>query len=165
MSEICAADHATHSSGDSSGTGSSGNRADDAADEDGTDTCTDGHHLNAATATAGSGNGRAANGRGSTGHCPGTATTGHGYSVPAHVAARWAGEHARIILILLSKTKRIEAYSSIHRIFTEQQRLAMMARDRGCSYPGCDASIFWTEAHHVHDFKDTNKTTVDDGTP
>jgi hypothetical protein len=68
------------------------------------------------------------------------------------------------MLVMLSKTKGISAYSSTQRFFTEQQRLAMAARDRGCSYPGCDCPIGWT-AHHVTDFKDTKRTCVDDGAP
>jgi hypothetical protein len=53
----------------------------------------------------------------------GTATTGHGYAVPADVAKTWAGEEARVIGVLLRDTQRIEAYSSTQRCFTEQQRI------------------------------------------
>ena len=93
----------------------------------------------------------------------GTARTGHGYTVPADVAKTWAEPEARIILTLLSATKGIEAYSTVQRIFTEQQRLAMAARDRGCSFPHCDAPASWADAHHVTDWKDTHRTSVDDG--
>lgn len=95
-----------------------------------------------------------------TGH--GTASTGHGYPVPADVATRWAGQQARIIAVLLSKTKGIEAYSSTHRIFTEQQRLALLARDHGCSFPGCDTAPQWCEAHHLTDYRHSKHTRVDD---
>ncbi len=94
----------------------------------------------------------------------GTATTGHGYSAPADVAKTWAGPEARIIAVLLSRTKAITAYSSTHRIVTEQQRLALIARDGGCSFPGCDAPPQWTEAHHVTEFRDSRRTTVADVT-
>ncbi len=40
----------------------------------------------------------------------------------------------------------------------------MFARDKGCSYPGCDAPLSWTQAHHVTDFAKTKRTSVDDGT-
>ncbi len=40
----------------------------------------------------------------------------------------------------------------------------MFARDKGCSYPGCDAPLSWTQAHHVTDFAKTKRTRVDDGT-
>ncbi len=71
--------------------------------------------------------------------CSGLARTGHGYLIPATLAKRWAGGEARIMAVLLSKTQGITAYSSSHRICTEQQRLALIARDRGCSFPGCDS--------------------------
>jgi hypothetical protein len=65
--------------------------------------------------------------------------------------------------VLLSRTKGIVAYSDKHRLFTEQQRLAMFARDKGCSYWGCDAPIAWTQAHHMTDYQITRRTSVDDG--
>ena len=40
----------------------------------------------------------------------------------------------------------------------------MAARDRGCSFPNCDACTAWADAHHVTDWKDTHRTSVDDGT-
>ena len=93
----------------------------------------------------------------------GVARTGHGYPVPAAIAKHWLDPEARAILVLLSKTKGIEAYSSTQRLFTEQQRLAMAARDRGCTYPGCDAPASWAQAHHVTDYQQTRRTSVDDG--
>jgi hypothetical protein len=93
----------------------------------------------------------------------GVATTGHGYAVPAEVAKRWAGAEARIMLVLLSKTRRVEAYSTVQRLFTEQQRLAMMARDLGCSFPVCDSTPLWTEAHHVTEYQLGGETSTDNG--
>jgi hypothetical protein len=95
----------------------------------------------------------------------GTARTGYGYTVPADLAKTWLEPEARAILVLLSKTKGIEAYSSTQRLFTEQQRLAMLARDGGCSYWGCDTPGAWTEAHHVYDWRKTKRTRVDEGAP
>jgi hypothetical protein len=74
----------------------------------------------------------------------GIVRTAHGYSIPVAVADRWLDPKAKAILVLLSKTKKILAYSDQQRLFTEQQRLAMYARDKGCSYPGCDAPLSWT---------------------
>ncbi len=94
----------------------------------------------------------------------GIAQTSHGYSIPTAVADRWLDPKVKAILVLLSKTKAITAYSDQQRLFTEQQRLAMFARDKGCSYPGCDAPLAWTQAHHVTDYAITRRTCVDDGT-
>ena len=93
----------------------------------------------------------------------GLAWTAHGVAVPIDVAKQWLDPEARALLVLLSKTKGIVAYSDKHRLFTEQQRLAMFARDKGCSYWGCDAPIAWTQAHHMTDYKITRRTSVDDG--
>jgi hypothetical protein len=95
-----------------------------------------------------------------TGH--GTATTGFGYTIPAAVAKRWAGLEARVIGVLMSRMKQIIAYSSTHRIFTEQQRLALIARDKGCSFPGCDAPPQYCEAHQVTEYRESRRTSVDD---
>ncbi|MHA3838126.1 DUF222 domain-containing protein [Terrabacter sp. AAH1] len=35
------------------------------------------------------------------------------------------------------------------RLFTYSQRLALIARDRGCSFTGCTVPATWCEAHHV----------------
>ena len=93
----------------------------------------------------------------------GVAFTAHGVAVPIDVAKGWLDPEAKAILVLLSKTKGIVAYSDKHRLFTEQQRLAMFARDKGCSYWGCDSTFSWTQAHHVTDYKITRRTSVDDG--
>ena len=40
----------------------------------------------------------------------------------------------------------------------------MIARDLGCSFPGCTAPPAWCQAHHITDFSLTRRTSVDDGT-
>ena len=65
----------------------------------------------------------------------GVATTGHGYPVPVAVAKRWLDPEARVLLTLLSKTRGILAYCDKQRLFTEQQRWAMFARDRRLHLP------------------------------
>jgi hypothetical protein len=93
----------------------------------------------------------------------GVAFTAHGVAVPIDVAKGWLDPEAKAILVLMSKTRGIVAYSDKQRLFTEQQRLAMFARDKGCSYWGCDSTFSWTQAHHVTDYKITRRTSVDDG--
>ncbi|MGI8879318.1 MAG: HNH endonuclease signature motif containing protein [Jatrophihabitans sp.] len=51
----------------------------------------------------------------------------------------------------MNHLKQVTAYSSAHRTFTENQRLAMIARDQGCSFPGCDVPPQWCQSHHVTD--------------
>jgi hypothetical protein len=93
----------------------------------------------------------------------GTVTTGHGAHLTVPEALTLLGD-AQLTPIVFGKTKNIEAYGDTHRIFTQNQRLAMIARDGGCSFPGCDVPPAWCQAHHVTDFKITRHTRVDDGT-
>src|SRR5437762_2047264 len=60
--------------------------------------------------------------------------------------------------------RAVEAYTSTHRIYTAGQRLAMIARDKGCSIPGCTAPPLWCQAHHVVDHADGGPTSVANGT-
>jgi hypothetical protein len=94
----------------------------------------------------------------------GTAVTGHGILLPAAEARRWIGGDARILPITMTKTKQVTAYGTARGLFTETQRLAMIARDHGCSMPGCDAPPQRTEAHHVIPYANGGPTTIDYGT-
>ncbi len=93
----------------------------------------------------------------------GVATTGHGALIPTSEALRLAGD-AQLIPVLLARTKRIEAYGHTQRLFTPGQRLAMISRDQGCSFPGCTAPPAWCQAHHIIDWADGGPTTIDNGT-
>jgi hypothetical protein len=39
------------------------------------------------------------------------------------------------------------------RLFTPAQRRALVARDKGCAFPGCTMPAHWTEAHHIRFWK------------
>lgn len=93
----------------------------------------------------------------------GLARTGHGALVPARTALSHSGD-ARMQTVVLSAVKGIEGYSTIQRLFTEGQRLAMVARDGGCSFPGCTAPPQQCQAHHVVDHALGGPTSVTNGT-
>jgi Domain of unknown function (DUF222)/HNH endonuclease len=40
-------------------------------------------------------------------------------------------------------------------------RTALVVRDRGCTYPGCDRGPQWTDAHHVRHWSDGGPTSLD----
>jgi hypothetical protein len=40
-------------------------------------------------------------------------------------------------------------------------RSALIARDRGCTYPGCDRGPLWTDAHHIKHWADGGTTALD----
>jgi hypothetical protein len=93
----------------------------------------------------------------------GSVASGHGATISAGLALSLLGD-AQIMPIVVSRTRQISAYGDSHRIFTQQQRLAMTARDRGCSFPGCTAPPAWCQAHHITDYAITRRTRIDDGT-
>ena len=93
----------------------------------------------------------------------GLVTTGHGSQFSVSQALRLATD-ARLIPVVFGTAKQVSAYGTSHRIFTEGQRLAMIARDQGCSFPGCDTPPLWCQAHHLTDHALTGHTSIDDGT-
>jgi hypothetical protein len=92
----------------------------------------------------------------------GLVTTGHGALISVDQALTLTGD-ARVMPVTLTKTREIAAYGEAHRIFTEGQRLAMIARDQGCSFPGCSVGPAWCQVH-ITDFAISRRTSVDDGT-
>jgi hypothetical protein len=47
------------------------------------------------------------------------------------------------------------------RVVPGATRRALMARDKGCRFPGCDCPPAWTDAHHVKHWADGGATTLD----
>jgi Domain of unknown function (DUF222) len=93
----------------------------------------------------------------------GLARTAHGALVPVPEVFRWAGGDYRLLAVVMDKVKGITAYSSTQRLFSENQRLAMWARDGGCTFPHCHAPPWQCELHHLRDWADGGPTSVDNG--
>jgi hypothetical protein len=50
------------------------------------------------------------------------------------------------------------------RLFTPGQKKALALRDGGCAWPGCRASVCWTEAHHIRWYeRDHGRSDVENG--
>ncbi len=49
------------------------------------------------------------------------------------------------------------------RLFTTAQRRALILRDKGCAFPGCDRPPHWCDAHHVRHWIDGGATDLDNG--
>jgi hypothetical protein len=49
------------------------------------------------------------------------------------------------------------------RRFTKRQIRALVVRDGGCVFPGCDRKPTWTEAHHLKFWEDDGPTDLDNG--
>ena len=87
--------------------------------------------------------------------------TGHGALISLAMALKIATD-AQIIPIIFKGAKEIAAYGDTHRFATTNQRLALIARDKGCSFPGCTIPPAWCQTHHITEFQFTRRTSVDD---
>ncbi|MGW5238814.1 DUF222 domain-containing protein [Monashia sp. NPDC004114] len=56
---------------------------------------------------------------------------------------------AGIVPMVLGGPSQVLDLGFTERYFTPAQRLALAARDGGCSYPGCTVPAQWCDAHHV----------------
>jgi uncharacterized protein DUF222 len=92
----------------------------------------------------------------------GLVPTGHGSLMSPGAAQSLLGD-AQLHPVLLGSLKRVDAYGDTHRIFTAGQRLTLIARDHGRSFPGCTVGPAWCQAHHVVPYALGGKTSVDDG--
>jgi hypothetical protein len=90
----------------------------------------------------------------------GLARTSHGALIPASEAFNWAAGDYRLMTVVIDKINGITAYSSIHRLFTEAQRLARAAIDGGCTFPRCPVPANWCEMDHLIDYAEGGPTTV-----
>lgn len=56
---------------------------------------------------------------------------------------------ADIIPVVLGSSGEILDVGRANRFFPPAIRRALVARDRGCAFPGCTMPAVWTEAHHI----------------
>jgi len=79
---------------------------------------------------------------------PRSAGTGTGNLISIPDLLRLAAE-AEIVPVVLNNAGGVLAYGRTRRLATRAQRLALAARDRGCSMPGCTRPATWCQVHHV----------------
>ncbi|WP_104160858.1 HNH endonuclease signature motif containing protein [Arthrobacter sp. ZGTC212] len=82
--------------------------------------------------------------------------------VPARQIRRIACD-ADIIPVVLSGEGRVLDVGSAARYFPPHLRKALIARDRGCAFPGCTAPAPWCEAHHIEYHSHGGATSTDNG--
>jgi hypothetical protein len=46
-------------------------------------------------------------------------------------------------------------------LFSPDQRKILYARDRGCTFPGCEKTLDRCQAHHVHEYSRGGLTTLE----
>jgi hypothetical protein len=90
----------------------------------------------------------------------GFATTDHGNRLPVPDALQLADNAVVYTLLSDSKGVPLELHRTA-RIASPGQTLALAARDRGCTFPGCDRPPSWCQRHHVEDWLEDGPTNVD----
>ena len=78
----------------------------------------------------------------------GAGTLGNGIRVTPETVRRIACDCRLIPAVLDSLGQPLDLGRSV-RLVKGPLRQALVARDRGCSFPGCDRGPRWTEGHHV----------------
>ncbi len=87
----------------------------------------------------------------------GLAETSFGQLIPVPDALRLADE-ASLHLLLRDRHGAVLDHGRTRRIATRAQTLALIARDRGCTFPGCDQPPEHCQRHHVIGWADGGLT-------
>ncbi|MEW2146196.1 DUF222 domain-containing protein [Micromonospora vinacea] len=67
---------------------------------------------------------------------------------------------ATILPTVLGGTSQILDVGRQRRLITGPLRRALVLRDRGCAFPGCDRPPRWCDAHHIHHWADGGPTSL-----
>jgi hypothetical protein len=70
---------------------------------------------------------------------------------------------ARILPVVLGGQGQILDVGQQRRLFTGPLRRALVARDGGCAFPGCDRPPQWCDGHHIRHWTDGGDTALDNG--
>ncbi|MCJ0904383.1 HNH endonuclease signature motif containing protein [Rhodococcus sp. ARC_M6] len=90
----------------------------------------------------------------------GVATTATGGILPIHEALAMA-EKAHPVLVLFDQNGRPLHFGRGKRLASVDQRLALIAADRGCTRPNCDAPPSRCAVHHMAEWNDKGRTDID----
>jgi len=70
-------------------------------------------------------------------------------------------DEAEVYPTVVSPTGVVLQLGRTRRLATLGQTMALVARDGGCSFPGCDRPPEWCERHHVRAWVDGGRTDLD----
>lgn len=87
----------------------------------------------------------------------GYATLPDGTALSAGAARRLACD-ADLIPTVLGASSTVLDVGRTQRLFTGARRTALVLRDRGCAFPGCDRPPEWCDGHHIVGFADGGRT-------
>ncbi|WP_207842561.1 HNH endonuclease signature motif containing protein [Williamsia soli] len=95
----------------------------------------------------------------------GVATTANGVDIPVKDVLELAARSDKWLAVFPDHSAQVLHLARAKRVAQLGQRLAIIARDRGCSHPGCRNPATWAEFHHVLAWIDGGLTDVDNLTP
>jgi Domain of unknown function (DUF222)/HNH endonuclease len=87
----------------------------------------------------------------------GRATTHHGGTLSIDEALKLAAA-AHVLPAILDDAGGLLAYGTGRRLAAPGQRKALIARDRGCTFPGCPRTAAQSEIHHATDWAHGGRT-------
>jgi hypothetical protein len=90
----------------------------------------------------------------------GLAATSYGQKLSVDRALRLA-DQAAIAWIVHNSKGGIINYGTTRRVASDKQTLALIARDKGCAFPGCADPPEWTERHHIVPWREGGPTDLD----
>ncbi len=90
----------------------------------------------------------------------GKALTGGGTRLPMSDVIRLAS-HAHHYLAIFDNGKALALYHT-KRLASPAQRIVLYAKDRGCSFPGCDVPGYLCEVHHCNRYAANPVTDIND---
>jgi Domain of unknown function (DUF222) len=92
----------------------------------------------------------------------GLAVTSSGTRLPMTDVIRLAA-HAHHYLVIYDDAGRVLDLGRSKRIASPDQRLVLLNKDRGCTFPGCTVPGFLTEVHHAEcDWAEGGLTDIND---
>jgi hypothetical protein len=90
----------------------------------------------------------------------GWAETSFGQLMSVPEALKLADESI-VNLLVQQANGAVLAEGRVSRIASRRQTIALIARDKGCSFPDCDRPPEWSQRHHVVGWADGGRTDVD----
>ncbi|PZS38888.1 MAG: HNH endonuclease [Pseudonocardiales bacterium] len=90
----------------------------------------------------------------------GVATLDYGTQISAEQARRWACDAKIIPVVLGGKSEPLDVGRALRTVPLSIRR-ALVARDRGCAFPGCDRPPGMCQAHHRRNWVDGGETSVE----
>ena len=90
----------------------------------------------------------------------GTATLDYGTPLSAAAARRWACDAKIIPVVLGGESEPLDVGRAMRTVPLSLRR-ALVARDRGCAFPGCDRPPGLCQAHHCRHWGNGGDTSVD----